>query len=69
MSQAIEAGAALRAAYKACSNAAPNGRDYYVKPGSMALAQAEHVAIMQALDKALEHYYAIAEHVTETRRR
>jgi uncharacterized protein involved in tolerance to divalent cations len=68
LKQAENAGQAIAAAYKACSDAAPNGRDYYVKVGSMAKAQEMHVAIMSALADAMEHYQELAIHVYETKR-
>lgn len=67
--QAIKAGHALREAYEACSDAAPNARDYYVNPGSMGAAQATHVAIMTALSDAIQHYQDIIEHVENSTRR
>jgi hypothetical protein len=65
LQQAQNAGSALRRAYEVCSNAAPNGRDYYPQAGALAAAQSEHVVIMKALSDAIEHYEAIAEHAYE----
>jgi hypothetical protein len=60
--QACEAGRALRAAYDACSNAAPNARDYYLREGSFGLAQAAHVARMNALSEQIAFFQALAIH-------
>ena len=60
--QACKAGQAVRLAYDACSNAAPNARDYYLREGSFGLAQAAHVARMSALDGLMDFYQKLAVH-------
>jgi len=42
MEQLETAGKALRLALEALSAARPNSRDYYVKPGSLKVAEEEH---------------------------
>lgn len=45
---------ALRDAYDALKEAAPNGRDYYPEPGRMDLALEQHHARMRYLDTLQE---------------
>ena len=51
--QLCRAGAALRLALDALSEAAPNARDYYPEPGRLALAQLQHADRVRRLHSVL----------------
>ena len=60
-----EARAALRAALDALRQCAPNGRDYYLQPGTLAQAEAQHRQRVQALERVQDELLAEMEAICE----
>jgi hypothetical protein len=60
---------ALHGAGRKLAAACPNGRDYYVKPGSFSAALHQHESRMDKLREIIKELETIAEHVSDQGRK